>query len=318
MQRGERASVVVPTHRGREVLEACLVALLAQDAEDFEVIVVDDGSDDGTAQWVAGEFPLVRVVALPVNRGFCAAVNTGIAAARGRVIALLNDDTVPARDWLRHLVEALEADPTMGFAASRMLRHDDPSVLDGAGDGYSRHGLSFRVGRGERDDGRYGPRNVLWASGGASAYRREALLDAGGLDEGLHAYYEDVELGLRLRSAGWIGRYVPASSVRHIGGYSDAGRVRGTVLTTRNALLVLCKHWPLGLLLRHAPWLAYGQLRTAAWAARAGLGASWLRGIRSAVRAWPAARRASAPRRAPWAAELDRRYPFRPLIRRRR
>lgn len=299
----------MPTFRGRRVLGPCLEALRRQTLEQREVIVVDDGSADGTAAWVRDRFPEVRVVALERNQGFCRAANAGLRAARGGVVALLNDDTVADPHWLAALVRGLDDDPGLGFCASKMVSHADPRILDGAGDGYSRHGLAFRVGRGEADDGRHAPRAVLWASGGACAYRREVLDAIGLLDEGFHAYYEDVDLGLRATAAGWRGRYVPESRVAHVGSFSDAG-ARSTLLTTRNALLVVAKHWPRRLILRNLPWLAYGQLRGAAWAARNGRGRLWAQGLVSALRAWPAARAAGAPVDAPWAGELADRYPF--------
>lgn len=305
-----RASVIIPSYRGREVLPGCLQALAQQDMEDFEVIVADDASGDGTAEWIQSAFPWVRVVALRENKDFCGAVNAGIRAAEAPIVALLNDDTIPATDWLRPLVERLESDDGLGFVASRMLSAKDPRIIDGAGDAYSRHGLAFRVGRGEVDDGHYGPRQILWASGGASAYRREVLESAGLLDESFHIYYEDVDVGLFARSNGWTGQYVPDSSVHHIGGFNDAGSARGARLTTRNSIVVLAKHWPWRLLVRYAPAIAYGQLRNAMWAARNGLARDWLSGLVAGIRAFPRARAAARPKTAPWAAELDPKYPF--------
>jgi GT2 family glycosyltransferase len=305
-----RASIVIPSYRGRKVLPGCLDALAAQDMDAFEVIVVDDASGDGTAEWIEASFPWVRVLALPTNHDFCGAVNAGIRAARAPVVALLNDDTIPAPDWLSPLVERLEADDTLGFVASRMLSAKDPRIIDGAGDGYSRHGLAFRVGRGEEDDGRYGPRPVLWASGGASAYRRSVLEDVGLLDESFQIYYEDVDIGLAAHSRGWRGQYVPASSVLHIGGVNDLSSERGARLTTRNAIVVFAKHWPWRLLLRHAHSILYGQLRNAMWAARNRLARAWLSGFVAGVRAFPGARAKSRPKRASWAGELDSGYPF--------
>lgn len=310
------ASVVVPTFRSRSVLELCLEALRLQSFKAFETIVVDDGGGEGTAEWAEQRFPEVEVLTLPVNRGFCGAVNAGIRVARGRIVALLNDDALPDRAWLEELVAILDSDPGVGFCASRMLRHDAPNVLDGAGDAYSRHGLSFRVGRGEHDDGRYGARSVLWVSGGACAYRRELLSGVGLLDEGFFAYYEDVDLGLRARRAGWEGRYVPSSVVQHIGGQSDSGG-RSVVLTTRNSLLTVAKHWPWPLIARNVPFLFYGQARNGLWAVRHGQAGAWVRGLVSALRAWPTARRAERPQTAVWAGDLTRSYPFRSFIRRR-
>lgn len=285
--------------------------------EDFEIIVVDDASRDGTAEWVQHAFPDVQVIALPENVDFCRAVNAGVRAARAALVAFLNDDTVPKSTWLRPLVERLESDDGLAFAASRMLSAHDPSRIDGAGDGYSRHGLAFRVGRGERDEGQHGPRSILWASGGASAYRKCALEEVGFLDESFHIYYEDVDVGLALRTRGWRGEFVPESTVLHVGGANDVGSERAALWATRNCITVLAKHWPRHLLVRYGPWIAYGQLRTAMWALRHGLARSWLRGVLAGIRAWSSARRA-CPREAPWAVELDRSYPFGTYLLRRR
>jgi GT2 family glycosyltransferase len=304
-----RASVIIPSYRGRAVLPGCLDALDTQDMENFEVIVVDDASGDGTAEWLRTAFPAVRVIAMPENVDFCRAVNAGVSIAQAPIVAFLNDDTVPESAWLRALVEKLESDDGLGFVASRMLSAHDPTVIDGAGDGYSRHGLAFRVGRGERDLGQHGPRRILWASGGASAYRRCALEEVGLLDVTFRIYYEDVDIGLALFTRGWGSEFVPESVVLHLGGFNDQGSKRTAMLCTRNSIVVLAKHWPWRLLVRHAPWIAYGQLRTAAWALRNGLGRPWLRGLLSGIRAWRTARR-QCPREAPWAPELDSVYPF--------
>jgi GT2 family glycosyltransferase len=301
--------VIVPTFGGRPVLERCLRALLGQSDDSFEVVVVDDGSSDGTADWVREAFPQVRVVAHPENRGFCCAVNEGIRASRGGVVALLNNDTEPEPGWLDALLAALEADPAVGYCASRMMRHDDPDRIDGAGDEYSRHGLVFRVGQGELDDGRFPAREVLLVSGGACAYRREVLDEVGLLDERLVAYYDEVDLGLRAWSAGWRGRYVPDSKVTHVGSWSERDN-RSTMLTTRNSLLIVAKHWPGRLILRHLPWLAYGQLRNALWALRTGQGRAWAAGVASAARGARAMRASQSRRDATWRSALARDFPF--------
>jgi GT2 family glycosyltransferase len=304
-----RATVVIPTYRGGDVLAACVDAVLAQDIAPVEVIVVVDGGEPGISANVKAAHAQVEVVHLAENRGFCAAVNAGVRRATAPIVALLNDDTVPEPDWLRHLVTAFDDDPGLGFAASRMVRFDDPKVLDGAGDAYSRHGLSFRVGRGSREHAAFPAREVIWASGGASAYRQGVLDRVGPLDECLEAYYEDVDLGLRITAAGWRGVYVPESSVRHIGGWSDPGK-RSVTLTTRNSLLVIAKHWPSALIARQLPWLAYGHLRNGAWALRHGHARDWLVGVAQAARLWKSMRAAGRPQSAAWQDKLAARYPF--------
>jgi GT2 family glycosyltransferase len=304
-----RASVIVPTYRGREVLDDCLNSLDRQTAASYEVIVVDDGSGDGTSEWVRSTFPSTRVVELAENGGFCRAVNQGIRVARGDVIALINNDATAEPRWLDALLDALDESPEIGFCASCSLQAGAPGTLDGAGDEYSRFGIPFRVGRGEQDRDQFPPRDILFASGGACAYRRKVFDRVGLFDERLEAYYEDLDLGLRAWSAGWRGRYVPGSVVVHRGGWSDRVQ-RGTRLTTRNAILVIAKNWPRRLILRQLPWLGYGQLRTMLWALRTGQGRAWLAGLLSAARNAPEVRRGSQPRVDSWERILAREYPF--------
>lgn len=304
-----RASVIVPTYRGREVLETCLRALAQQTADFFEVIVVDDGSGDGTGDWVRSRFPETRVVELEHNSGFCRAVNEGIRVARGDVIALLNNDAEAEPRWLEALLEVLVERPEVGFCASRMLQARSPGTLDGAGDAYSRFGLCYRVGRAQADRGQFPSREVLFASGGACAYRRDVLDQVGLFDERFEAYHEDVDLGLRAWSTGWRGRYVSGAVVRHHGHWSERGD-RGTVLTTRNTILVIAKNWRAQLILRHMPWLAYGQFRTALWAFRTGRSRAWLAGIVAAARSARAVRRSATLRGGDWEGALAHEYPF--------
>jgi GT2 family glycosyltransferase len=249
------------------------------------------------------------VVELAENRGFCRAVNEGVRVARGDVIALLNNDATAEPRWLEALLDAFDESPEVGFCGSRSLQARAPGILDGAGDDYSRFGLSFRVGRGVQDRDQFPEREILFASGGACAYRRTVFDRAGLFDERLEAYYEDVDLGLRAWSAGWRGRYVPGSVVVHRGGWSDRVQ-RGTRLTTRNAILVIAKNWPRRLILRHLPWLGYGQLRTMLFALRTGQGRAWLAGVVAAARNAPEVRRGSQPRGGSWEQALAREYPF--------
>jgi GT2 family glycosyltransferase len=189
-----------------------------------------------------------------------------------------------------------------------MLRVGQLDILDGAGDEYSRYGIGYRVGYGMQDDGRYKAREIIWASGAASAYRRQMLEEVSLFDERFEAYYEDVDLGLRALAAGWSGEYVPEAVVEHHGGWSDRND-RSIRLTTRNSLLVIAKCWPTRLIASNLPFLVYGQLRNAAWAVRNGHGRAWAAGFFAAARSWRSFRRAS-PASAPWEDKLARTHPF--------
>jgi hypothetical protein len=253
------ASVVVPNFNGGRWLPGCLDSLAAQTLAPGEVVVVDNGSTDGSVALAAGR-PGVRVLELGRNLGFAAAANRGIAAAGGEGVALVNTDVVLAPDWLERMVTALGSAPDVGAVACKMVDLDDPSVLYDAGDVLRRDGVCEQRGRFERDDGRFDePGEVFAACAGAALYRRGAVLDVGGFDERFFLYLEDVDLGLRLRLAGWRCRYEPVVA-RHAGEGSApaAGRTAWTWVE-RNTLLLAAKAFPL----RWAPQVIY---RQAGWA----------------------------------------------------
>jgi GT2 family glycosyltransferase len=156
-----RVAVVIPTWNGRSLLEAALRSLYAQSYSDYEVIVVDNGSSDGTVEHLRERWPAVHVVALADNVGFAAAVNLGIARAHGEYVALLNNDMELDPEWLAELVAALDAEPGAGSAASKLRMLREPGVLDGAGDLVTWYGATWRRGHGELDRGQYDAPGVV-------------------------------------------------------------------------------------------------------------------------------------------------------------
>lgn len=253
MSAAPRVSVVIPTWNGAAVLRDALRGLAAQTFTDSETIVVDNGSTDGTAAMVAAEFPWVRVVALPENRGFAAATNAGLRAARGDILVCANNDCTAEPAWIAALVESLDRHPEAGSIASRMMQARRPGVMDAAGDSMSL--VAWNVGRGEPWGPRFAVgREVLSACAGAAAYRR-ALFDAvGWFDETYFAWFEDVDLGLRAQLAGFRCWYEPAAVVHHLGS-ATADRVGASkaFYTARNALLLFFKTMPLRRLVPWAP-----------------------------------------------------------------
>lgn len=250
-------SVIIPNWNGRSFLETCLSSLRAQTYRNFEVIVVDNGSTDDSVSFIGTSFPEVVIIRLPGNEGFSRAVNRGIQNAKGKYIALLNNDTEVHPAWLGELVKALESSPETGFCASKMLNYYRRNMIDNAGDGLKLYG--YMTGKNEIDSGQYDrPRLLFSACAGAAIYRRE-LFDAVGLfDEDFFAYYEDIDLGMRAQLAGYRCLYVPTAIVYHIhqatSGRMPAMRFR---LIQRNIVFVHLKNTPLRLLVRVLPALFF-------------------------------------------------------------
>jgi len=239
---------VIPNWNGRRWLSQCLDALARQQLAPAELIVIDNGSDDGSVQYLREAHPSVSVVELGTNTGFAHAANRGLEAAGGELVALVNTDVVLAPDWLDRMSRALLAEPRAGAVACKMLSLADPSVIYDAGDILRRDGACEQRGRFMPDDGRWDlPGEVFGACAGAALYRRSAVLELGGFDERYFAYLEDVDLALRLRLAGWRCRYEPAVALH--AGEGSSGRLRGAhqFLVVRNTVVLVAKSFPVRL-----------------------------------------------------------------------
>src|SRR5579863_5460245 len=185
-------SVVVVNWNRRDLLHACLSSLQRQGGIPFEVIVVDNGSDDGSAEMIAGHFGdaglPVRLIRNRENRGFCAANNQGIAAAGGCFVALLNNDAEAEPGWLHALWLAFEGRPDVGMAASKILIYEDPRRIDKAAHLIYLDGQNRGRGMGAPDDGCYDQmEEALWPDGCAAMYRKAMLDEIGGFDEDIFA-----------------------------------------------------------------------------------------------------------------------------------
>jgi GT2 family glycosyltransferase len=264
-------SVVVVNWNRRELLRACLDSLARQSDVIFETIVVDNGSSDGSADLAERDYS-VRVIRNRENRGFCAANNQGIAAARGDFIALLNNDAEAEPGWLAELHRACSSRPDVGMAASKILVWEDPRRLDKAGHLIFPDGQNRGRGAGTLDTGQFdSDPDVAWPDGCAAMYRKSMLDAIGGFDEDLFAYGDDAELGLRARIAGWSCAYAPRAVVRHHRG-STLGKAstRRLEMIERNRVLLALKLFPAGLLCLNPFYFA---LRLAAGAVLASRGA---------------------------------------------
>jgi GT2 family glycosyltransferase len=260
-------TVVVVNWNRREMLRASLESIRAQKDTTFEIVLVDNGSTDGSVEMARAEFgPAgLTIVENPDNRGFCAANNQGIALARGEFVALLNNDAEADPAWLSSLLTAFRGRPEIGMAASKIVDWDNPRVIDKVGhqmypDGQNRGRGSGQIDRGQFDQ----VEEVLWPDGCACMYRSAMLRQIGGFDEDFFAYADDAELGLRARIAGWGCLYIPGAVVRHRRGstlgVASPARIE---LIERNRVLLAAKLFPGSLL-----WLngAYYLARIAAGA----------------------------------------------------
>ncbi|MCS7260853.1 MAG: glycosyltransferase [Anaerolineae bacterium] len=237
-------SIVIINWNGQEHLARCLASLEAQTYRDFEIIVVDNGSTDGSVGFIRERYPAVRLIRNERNMGFARANNQGIAMARGRYIAILNNDTQAEPPWLETLVSAAEAHPEMGAFAPLVLFNDRRDTIDSAGLTVLIWGYGVQNRLGEHRARAGSICEVFGVTATAALFRRELLLDIGLFDEDYFIYYEDVDLAWRARLRGWRALFVPEAIVYHthsatVGRNSPFKRR----LLTRNRLWTIVKNY---------------------------------------------------------------------------
>jgi GT2 family glycosyltransferase len=308
-----RVTAAVLNFNGRALLDVVLPSILHQSYRDFDLIVVDDCSTDGSVDYISQRWPMVRVVPTgPVNVGISAALNVAVRSSGSEFVALINNDIELEPAWLGELVAALDSHPEAATAAGKLLQYHRRELIDSAGDIFTRSATAWGRGAGEVDRGQFdAPQEIFAPTAGAALYRASALADVGQFDESFHAYYEDVDWGLRAQLAGFRSRYVPTAVGFHMGSTTTGGdkNRRYYALQRRNAIAVLAKDVPWAFAVRYLPYIVIGQLLSLTYSIRARMLRPHLRGWASAGRelpGWLRARRQIMSGRRISARDFDR------------
>lgn len=247
-------NIVIPNWNGEKLLGPCLDSLQSQTFSDFVVTVVDNGSVDNSLEYLRNKYPWVQTVSFAENKGFSAAVNAGIGQNSFPYVFLLNNDTELDNDCLRHLIGAAEQFSEYSFFSPKMLNYFDREILDGAGDGYLRGGVGYRLGTMEKDAAVYSTmRHVFGACAGAVLYRKDFFDKIGLFDNDFFAYLEDVDINLRANLQDQKCLYVPSARVYHIGSATSGSKINALTvrLSTRNTFFVILKNYPFSLFLKY-------------------------------------------------------------------
>lgn len=255
---------VVPNWNGKKLIGPCIDSLLKQTLAP-KIVVVDNGSTDGSVDYIKTTYPNVEVVELEKNYGFAGGVNRGIEYAQGKgadFVALINNDATAEPDWLNSLLKTAKENPKAGIVTSKILRADKKHI-DSTGDFYTIWGLPFPRGRNEKDHGKYDKQvEVFAASGGASLYRASMLKQIGLFDEDFFAYFEDVDISFRAQLAGWRVRYEPSAVVYHkVNATSSKLGNFARYHSVKNFMLLYAKNMPAGLYFKYLPLFAITWLR---------------------------------------------------------
>lgn len=275
-----KTTVVIPNYNGRNYLRDCLTSLLKGSVVPA-IIVVDNGSADESTAMVEEEFPMVKLIALPENRGFSAAVNIGIHEAETEYVFLLNNDTIVLKDTIEELEAAMERHPNAFSVAAKMLQMKNPELIDSAGDFYCALGWAFARGKDRKAEAFSKETPVFSACAGAALYRKAVFEQIGDFDENHFAYLEDIDIGYRADIYGYRNYYSPASVVLHAGSGSSGSRHNKfkVDLSSRNSIYLIYKNMPILQVLLNLPFLLLGYLVKILFFLKKGLGADYIKGL---------------------------------------
>lgn len=275
-------TIIIPNYNGAHFMEPCMKALEKQTVQPDEIIVVDNGSTDGSLELLQNSYPAVRIIANEENLGFAAAVNIGIKASTTPFVLLLNNDTEAEPGMIEHLERAMRRHPRAFSVASKMIQLYHPEYLDSTGDLYTVTGWGVNRGN-DRPSNLYNrPAYVFSACAGAALYRREVFEEIGYFDEKHFAYLEDIDVGYRARLNGYSNIYEPKAVVRHVGSGTSGSKYNSfkVYLSARNSIWLNYKNMPNIQLIINALPLALGLLTKAIFFLCIGFGKDYVRGLR--------------------------------------
>ncbi len=277
-------SIVIPNYNGKHFLEDCLKAVFAQDIQDQEVIVVDNGSTDGSLEYLK-TFPGVRVIVLDKNYGFCRAVNEGIKAAESEYVILLNNDTEVDQRFAAELLGAIKEDEKIFSCSSKMIQFHNRQLMDDAGDYYCALGWAFGRGKGDYVEKYQDSKDVFAACAGAAIYRKKMLESLGYFDEKHFAYLEDIDIGYRARIHGYRNVFAPKAIVYHVGsGFSGSTHNAFKVkLSSRNNVYLAYKNMPFLQIILNIPFLLLGHGIKWLFFLKKGLGKEYAMGLKEGL-----------------------------------
>ena len=276
-------SVVIPNFNGIAFLDSVLASLEGQTLSNFEVILVDNGSTDGSCSFVTAYYPWVHLIELSENFGFCGAVNAGIRAAKAPYVLLLNNDTEVKEDFVEEMLAAIRRHKNAFSCGARMVQYHDRDRLDDVGNYYCALGWSFARGRGKDIHAYETEDKIFSACAGAAIYRKKIIEKIGYFDEEHFAYLEDTDIGYRARIYGYENWYAPKAIVYHVGSGTSGSRYNQfkTRYSSRNNIYLIYKNMPLLQIILNLPFLAVGFLIKFLFFAVKGMGKEYAAGIKN-------------------------------------
>ena len=279
-------TIVIPNYNGIAYLGGCLSSVKKQRGVTAEVLVVDNGSTDGSLEYLEKEFPDCHLISLDKNYGFCRAVNEGFRHAESEYVILLNNDTEIDPEFSIRLLEAIKKDKKRFSCQACMIQYHDHTKMDDAGDIYCALGWGMARGKGRPVENYDKGEKIFSSCAGAAIYRKSAVLKLGGFDEAHFAYLEDMDLSYRAKLAGYYHWYEPKAKVYHVGSGTSGSRYNHfkVVHSAGNNLYLIYKNMPLIQMIGNSPLLLAGFLIKYLFFVKKGLGRDYREGLRRGIR----------------------------------
>lgn len=242
-----KVTIIIPNYNGKHFMEPCLESLQHQTYKDFDILVVDNASTDGSLEYMAEHYPEIKVIALNENFGFSRAVNEGIQRAKTPYVILLNNDTTVDKDYVKEMVRAIEKSPRIFSVSSKMIQMYHPELIDSAGDLYTLMGWGVCRGTGRPVSNYTDDDYIFTACAGAAIYRRTVFQKIGYFDESHFAYLEDIDIGYRAKIYGYKNAYCSSALVYHVGSGTSGSKYNSfkVKLSARNSVYLNYKNMPL-------------------------------------------------------------------------
>lgn len=277
----KKSTIVIPNYNGMAYMEACLQSVFTQSVSEYDVIIVDNHSTDGSLEWMREHYPHIQLIINQENDGFCKAVNQGIQIAKTPYVVLLNNDTVIDHDFLKELEKVMDQDDHIFSASAQMLVMKQPELIDSAGDFYCALGWAYGDGKGKPASRYNRNRRIFSACGGAAIYRRKVFEEIGYFDEAHFAYLEDIDIGYRSRIYGYQNLYAAKAKVLHAGSAVSGSRYNAfkTRQSSKNNVYLVYKNMPLLQLLLNFPFLLAGFMMKTLFFIKKGFGRIYLQGL---------------------------------------
>ena len=279
-----KTTIIIPNYNGLSFMEPCFESLKEQTVRNFKVLVVDNGSTDGSVEWLKEH--RIPSIFLKENTGFSGAVNTGIRAADTPYVLLLNNDTRVEPGFVAAMERAMDQSPKIFSVSSRMIQMYHPELLDDAGDMYSILGWAYQRGVGRSSELYQKSCRVFSACAGAAIYRRAVFHEIGLFDELHFAYLEDIDVGWRAKLYGYDNIYCPDAAVYHVGSGTSGSRYNSfkVRLAARNCIYLNYKNMPGWQLLLNAPFLLAGIFVKYLFFVKNGFGGDYVSGLKEGIR----------------------------------